>query len=71
MAKQTRGKIRDRIDYSELLFEIKTNNTEFPIEQDVQDVSENVTDNSFDENRIICTFIKYQKVRYTKSIVSS
>ena len=51
MAKKTRGKIRDRIDYSKLLFEIKTNNTEFPIEQDVQDVSENVTDNSFDENR--------------------
>lgn len=48
MAKKTRGKIRDRIDYSELLFEIKTNNTEFPIEQDV---SENATDNSFDENR--------------------
>ena len=48
MAKKTRGKIRDRIDYSELLFEIKTNNTEFPIEQDV---SANTTDNSFDENR--------------------
>ena len=48
MAKKTRGKIRDRIDYSGLLFEIKTNNTELPIEQDV---SENATDNSFDENR--------------------
>ena len=44
MAKKTRGKIRDRIDYSEFLFEIKTNNTEFPIEQDV---SKNATDKFF------------------------
>ena len=48
MAKKTRGKIRDRIDYSELLFDIKTNNTEPTPEQNV---SENATDNSFDENR--------------------
>ena len=33
--KSTRGKVRDRIDYSELLLEIKTNDTESFTEKEV------------------------------------
>lgn len=74
--KSTRGKVRDRIDYSELLLEIKTNDTETFTEKEVMTDADG---NSRKENhkaflRMLSDektlyFYHTTKILYTKSIV--